>query len=114
MKAGRLHHTVVLQSQSNTKNAMGEFVETYSTIATRRASIEPVNGREYWQQSGEHSDVTTRIRIRRDSTLAALKPKDRCVDTTFSPQAVYDIESVIRPRERFQELVLMCVRRSGG
>lgn len=113
MKAGRLRYAVQIQRQSSTKNSRGEFVQTWTLLATRRASLRPLAGREYWQASGEHSDVNTEIRIRYDAALAGLKPQDRIVDTGKSPQVIYDIESVIRPRETERELVLMCVRRSG-
>jgi len=114
MEAGRLRYSVLLQQQSSSKNSRGEFAQSWTTLATRRAAIRPLAGREYWQQSGEHSAVTTEIRVRYDATLKPLKPKDRVVDTGPSPQVVYDIESVIRPRETELELILMCVRRSGG
>ena len=42
-----------------------------------------------------------------------MKATDEVVDAGNSPQTIYDIESVIRPRETAMELVLMCVRRSG-
>ena len=113
MISGRLRRSVTIRRRNTTKNAVGEFTESYATVATRRASVEPVNGREFWQASGEHSAVTTRIRLRYDASLASVKATDEVVDAGNSPQTVYDIESVIRPRETAMELVLMCVRRSG-
>lgn len=113
MISGRLRRSVTIRRRSTSKNAVGELADTWSTVATRRASVEPLNGREFWQESGEHSAVTTRIRVRYDATLASVKPNDQVVDAGNSPQTVYDIESVIRPRETAMELVLMCVRRSG-
>lgn len=113
MEAGRLRYSVTLQRQATTKNSRGEYAQTYTTIASRRAAIRPLAGREYFQASGEHSDVTTEIRVRYDSTLKSLKPADRVLDATHSPQVVYDILSVIRPRETALELILMCVRRNG-
>lgn len=113
MISGRLRRSVTIRRRTTSKNSIGEFTESYSTVATRRASVEPINGREFWAQSGEHSNVTTRIRIRYDSTLSGVKASDEVVDAASSPQTIYDIESVIRPRETAMELVLMCVRRSG-
>lgn len=111
---GRMRHTVVLQRQSTSKNSLGEYLDTWpTTIATRRALIEPINGREYWAKSGEHSEVTTRITLRYDATLSGLKPRDRAVRTDSSPNVVYDIVSVIRPLENELEIVLMCTRSYG-
>ena len=110
MISGRLRRSVTIRRKGTTKNSVGEFTESYTTVATRTASVEPINGREYWAVSGEHSDVTTRIRIRWDSTLNGVKAKDEVVDAGYSPQVVYDVQSVIRPRETSRELILMCTR----
>lgn len=114
MRAGVLRYSVTIRRRSASKDGFGQFAESYSTVVTRRASIEPLNGREYFQASGEHSAVDTRIRVRYDSALAGVVASDEVVDAGRSPQVVYDVQSVIRPRETAEELVLMCVRRSGG
>lgn len=89
---------------------MGQPAQTWATLVTRRGSIEPLNGREYLAASGENSDVSTRIRMRYDSSVKTAKPHDRIVDQSQSPQVVYDIESVINPRERDREVIFMCRR----
>jgi head-tail adaptor len=110
MKAGRLRSKVTFQRRATTKNAYGEPDNTWTDIAERRCSIEPLMGREYYAQSGEHSRLPTRIRIRYDDTVAALRPYDRAVDYSVSPAIVYGIESVQNPHNRDRELVLMCER----
>jgi len=110
MKAGRLRHKVTLERQSRSKDAFGEYVDVWTTLAVRRCSIEPLMGKEFYEQSGEHSRMPTRIRIRHDSSIAGLKPYDRAVDNSVSPAIIYNIESVQNPRERDRELVLMCER----
>ena len=72
--------------------------------------IEPLNGKEFLKSSGEHSDVSTRIRIRHDATVGVVKPDDRIVDAVPSPNIVYDIRAVINSGERDRELVIMCRR----
>ena len=108
MKPGRLHHTLTAQRQTTAQDAMGQPAQIWTDIATRRASIEPLNGREYLRASGEGSDVSTRIRLRYDATIGVLKAYDRLIDQSVSPMQVYDIESVIVPRERNREMVCMC------
>lgn len=107
MRAGRLAHNLTLERQTTVEDIYGEKNDTWSTIAVRRASIEPINGKEYFSKSGEHAEVTARIRLRYDATLADLKPMDRAVDGGD----VYNILSVINPSEGNRELVLM-VRRA--
>ena len=109
MRTGNLRSVPLkLQRQTTTQDAAGQPQDTWSVLATRRASIEPLNGREYFTASGEHSDVTTRIRMRFDSVVGAARPFDRLVDDSVSPQIEYDIRSVIDPRKRNRELVFMC------
>ena len=110
MRIGNLRRTVTIQRQSKVQDVMGQPVDTWTTLVTRRASLEPLNGREYLEASGENADVSTRIRIRYDATVARVKPYDKIIDGASSPNAVYDIESVIVPRERNREIVLMCRR----
>lgn len=103
MRGGRLFHRVSIQRRAQTKDAFGELEWVWSEIASRRAGIEPLNGREYFNATGENSTVTTRIRIRYDSEIADLKADDRIVHG----QDQYDIESVIKPAQRGGEFVLM-------
>lgn len=110
MRSGRLRKPVTFQVQEETKNSRGEIVGTWASLADRRVSIEPIMGREFWQQSGEHADITTRIRVRYDATMAQLRPKDRAVDFGSSPAIVYDIQAIMNVQERGRELVLMCIR----
>lgn len=113
MIAGALRHIVTIERQTTTVDAYGERTDTWSPLIpaqpTRRASIEPITGKEYMSQSGEHSDVTTRIRLRYDAALSDLQPKDRVNHSGV----IYDILSVINPYEIGRELVLMAKRWGG-
>lgn len=108
LKAGSMRRRVTFQSQSSTQDSVGQKVDTWTLIGRRWVSIEPLNGREYFAASGEKSEVTTRIRVRYDATIAAVKPYDRVLHGSTT----YDIVSVIVPEERNQEIVLM-TRRAG-
>jgi SPP1 family predicted phage head-tail adaptor len=113
MMPGRLRHIVTIERQTTATDVHGERVQTWAPLIpanpTRRASIEPINGREYMTQSGEHSEVTTRIRLRHDAELTDLQPKDRVNHGGIT----YDILSVINPQEIGRELVLMAKRWGG-
>ena len=106
MRAGRLIHSVVLKRLTGALNAYGEQIESWSEIGTRRASVEPLNGKEYFATSGENADVSTRIRVRYDKSLSGLTASDR----VYHGDVIYDIKSVINPSEQNRELVLMCDR----
>ncbi len=100
------------ETQATTQDAMGQPNYTWSAVATRYASVEPLSGRELMAASGEHADVTVRIRARYDATLRTVKPADRILDPTYSPAAVYDIQWIQNIGERNREVVFMC-RRNG-
>jgi SPP1 family predicted phage head-tail adaptor len=89
---------------------MGQPVDTWTTLFTRRASIEPISGREYLSASGEASDVSTTIKLRFDKTVAQIKPYDRLKDESASPVVIYDVETVINSKEIDWEVTLMCRR----
>jgi len=99
-----------VQRQTTSKDETGQLQNTWTALVTRRVSLEPLNGREYFAASGENSDVSTRIRMRYDATVGTIKPYDRVIDASVSPQVVYDVESIINPRERNREVILMCRR----
>lgn len=114
MIAGRLRHIVTIERQSTNTNNFGERVDVWQPLIagglqTRRASLEPINGREYMTASGEHSEVTTRIRLRYDAALNDVQPKDR----VNHDGVLYDIITPIKPQEIGRELVLMCKRWGG-
>jgi SPP1 family predicted phage head-tail adaptor len=101
MDAGRLDKRVTIQSQASTRNAIGEPVKSWSDFATVWAGVEPLQGREFWAQQQVQSAVTIRVRIR---SLAGVTPAMRI---TFGSR-VLNIEAVIDPRERGEEMQLMC------
>lgn len=101
MRAGKLRHKITIESKSNAQDAYGALVETWSTYATAWASIEPLTGREYFEQGKVSSEVTTRIRIRHISGVTNL------MRVKFETR-IFIIVTVINIDERNKEYVLMC------
>jgi SPP1 family predicted phage head-tail adaptor len=112
MRAGRLRHRVELQARHEAQNSTGEIIATYVTTATVWASIEPINGREFFAAAQVQSDVTTKIRIRYRDGLTP-KMRVRYVTGLGSPSLVelYDIEAVIHVGNRLREIQLLCRKR---
>lgn len=106
MRTGNLRNRVTIERQSTARDQVGQLVNTWSTLCARMASIEPLNGREYFNASGENSEITTRIRLHHDAVMATVKPFDRVIHGSVT----YDIKSVIVPREQNREIILMCER----
>jgi SPP1 family predicted phage head-tail adaptor len=102
MRSGKLRHTVTLQSLVETQDGYGGTTESWTDFATVRASVEPLQGREYFAAQQERAEVTTRFRIR---YIPGVLPTMRIM---FDGRA-FNIESIINPNERNRELHLMAV-----
>lgn len=101
MNPGDLRHRITIQQLIETRNELGEVVQSWQDFATVWAAIEPLRGREYFDSQQINAEVTTRIRIR---YRPGIKPKMRAVYGT----RIFDIQSVIDIEERHQEIHLMC------
>ncbi len=104
MRSGRLSQRVSIARHVETTDDYGQLLATTSTFATRWAAIEPIGGREYFTAQGANSDVSVRIRLRYDSAVSGLTAGNIVLHNGVT----YDIESVINPSMKGEELVLMC------
>lgn len=104
MRAGQLNKKVTVQSYTSAANSFGEMIETWSTYATRNASVEPLQGREFWAAQQLNSEVTSKIRLRYDSITGAITPKMR----VQWDSRTFKIHSVINVNQRNREVQLMC------
>jgi SPP1 family predicted phage head-tail adaptor len=105
MQPGRLNKRVVIQqlvSGSPSKDSFGEPLQTWENFAEELwAAVEPVQGREFWAQQQVQSEVTVRVRIRYLSGVIA------DMRVVYGAR-ILDIVSVIDPKERHEEMQLMC------
>jgi SPP1 family predicted phage head-tail adaptor len=106
MEAGKLRHQVKLQRVTVAADSHGDQTKTWTDLATVRASIEPLSGREFLQASQVMSDITVRIRIRGRSDIT-LTPKDRVLYGTRT----FDIRHVIDWGDRGTDWQLLCTER---
>lgn len=111
MQAGRLRHQVDLQRAAVTLNNHGDQVREWETLATVRASIEPLSGREFLQASQVMSDVTVRIKVRGRPDIH-LTPKDRVRwEDPIRGERLYDIRHIVDWSSKGAEWHLMCTER---
>jgi len=100
MKAGQLRHRIVIEKQTQTKNAIDEIILTWSTFCTVWAAIEPATGQTYYAANQLEAKVDGRVRIRyRDDIEPTMRIKygDR----------ILNIGSIVHPQENRRELHLM-------
>ena len=89
----------VVQTPTESANAIGEPILTWSTFATRWIAILPLSGNEQITALANEGNVTHRIRMR---YTAGIKPKMRLV----SEDRTFEIMSVVE-RGRREEHELM-------
>lgn len=104
MRAGRLRASITVQRQATTQDSYGQRNNTWTTLLTTRASIEPISGREFFLQSGEQAEVSTRIRLRYSVAADTIRPSDRIA----ADGKIYNIHAIM-PDPKSRELLLMCV-----
>jgi SPP1 family predicted phage head-tail adaptor len=92
---------VEIQEKSQARNDYGEAIETWSTVKTVWASVEPLRGQEYRESRLQAQATSHRIRIR---YYAGLSPENR---VRFKGR-IFEFESVIAPLEKRDLMELMC------
>lgn len=103
MSIGERRHRVVFQSAAETQDAFGEPDQTWTTLCTSWALVQPLKGSERFNANHMMSDSDHRIVTRYRSELSSLGAKDRA---TFDGNT-YDIRSVIWRDHTKKELEIL-------
>lgn len=101
LSAGRYNRQITLQKNTIVRNSYGGTEDQWEDIATVRASIEPIQGREYWSGPFQLGENIIRIRLR---YLPGITRKMRVV----YGDRIFAIYSVIDSKEAHREIQLMC------
>ncbi len=72
MHAGRLRHTVEIQSPTLTQDTNGRYVNVYNTALEVKAAIEPLRVNERFMAAQEHASATHRITFHKRRALDAM------------------------------------------
>lgn len=102
MRAGRLRHRLYLQQSTQTRTASGGYEDGWATIATIWGAVEPLKGREFFENAQVEGDVTHRIVIR---SRAEVTTKHRFIH--IEKNRVFNVVSVINPNERDISMEIM-------
>ena len=98
MRAGRLRHRVYLQQQTETEDALGGAIISWTTTATVWGGIEALQGTEAFTADQVQSSTQVRIVIRYGSVWSGIDTTWRVKDADTSK--CYDITAVIQPEQR--------------
>ena len=101
MNPGDLDQRVVLERFTSEQDDTGQMIDTWVTLGTVWAAVEPQAGREFIAAGAQQSELTTKIRIRH-------RPGITSGDRVTHDGRVYDIQSVIDYRSEKRQLVLLC------
>ena len=102
MRSGRLRHRVTIQTPVETRSATsGQYVKTFSELATVWAGVEPLSGRELQQVGAEQVEYDVRIVCRYTPGVT-----NQC-RVVFGSRT-FEVLSVINRNERGAELELRC------
>ena len=101
MRLGPLRQRVNIQARSTTVDAFGQESETWATVYTVWASVEPLSGRELLAAQQVQGETTHRVRMR---FQAGITTSHRIL---FNLRP-FNIQSVINKNEAGAFLELLC------
>ena len=109
MRAGKLRHSVVVQSPVKTRNDHGEMVVSWTDRGTVRCSIEQVSGSEVIHAKQVKAVATQKVGMRFDSALQITSGWRLKWDDDHSAELRYlNIDDVNNVEGRNRELILLC------
>lgn len=77
LSAGKLDRKIVIQRFTSTLDSYNEPVLSWSTLATRSASYQPISDGERFRAGETAAAASARFVIRYSSAVSTLNPKDR-------------------------------------
>lgn len=99
---GNYRHIITIEKLSENRNEFGEVIKkNWTTFTITRASIRPINGKEFYQAETINSEVTHKLNLR-------YKPGIKTDMRIKFGARVFEIISVINFEERNVELQIMC------
>jgi len=103
MRSGRLRHKITFQKKTETPDGYGGQTIAWIDVATRRAEIQPINGKEYIAANSEQAESNIRITLRYDTALLDLSPAWQISQGS----KIYDIQHISNIKELNRELQIM-------
>lgn len=109
MEAGKLNRRVQILQRTAARDSAGGQSDVWAPVAERWASIDIQYSALTYETTEFMSKATYRIVLRYDKTLA-LNIADRIqnIDPGTNTTHVYEIESIVNPGQRNEQLLLLC------
>lgn len=101
IKAGKFSKVITLQRQQEVISDYGGVKLVWRNFRTVRASVEPLQGNEFFTAAQSHSETQLRVRIHYiDGVLPTMRVK--------YGKRFFAITAIIDSKENHRELQLMC------
>lgn len=101
MISGNLRHRVTIQSYSTTQSSSGQPVKQWSDVASVRAHVYSISGREFFQADQVNSEANKKVVIRfRDGLDTSMR--------VLHDRKVYEIKAVLNQENRRKPTTLLC------
>lgn len=96
MRYGRLNRKITIQRKTANLDDAGDPVETWATLSTRWASVNPVSGDEAFSTPEIMAKQQVEFQVRWSDVVANVSPLDRIIypALTTAPRGIYDILAV--------------------
>lgn len=95
MTVGALRRQIVIEQRDAGEDALGQLLDTWSTVCTCYADIQPQSGKEVLGGEANVSSVASIIEIRyRTNVTAAMRA--RYAGRVFNIEAVIDVDTMHR------------------
>ncbi len=110
MQSGKLRYSVSIEQQSASRTPFGSPVDSWAVLATVRAGIFPLTGRELEAAQKLNAEINTKITMR---YLAGIVPEMRVnwTDSRANRTRLYDILGIADEEQRHNKMDLLCVER---
>lgn len=102
--AGAMQNRIAIQALTDTVTASGGTSDTWTTVKTVWARVEPIAGREYFREQALHGDTTHRVTMRYQKDVTR---KHR----VLHKGRAFDVLSVINREELGIDTILLCKER---
>jgi SPP1 family predicted phage head-tail adaptor len=106
MIIGKLRHRLIFKVNTPTRNKHGGYVDNWSTVSTVWGKVDPLRGNELLLAEQLDTEISVRITVRYSSLVSGITNKHRIVYGSET----YEINSIINPELRNEELQFMCSR----
>ena len=97
-----LRETVSVQTNTPTRSARGAEVDAWTTLATVRAEVAPLQGREFFAAQQINSEITYKVKMR---WISGVTSGSRVL---WGSELLEVVGPPINTKARKRELVLMC------